>query len=52
MLYLVNEMFKQKNKKMKVIFGDPIQAGSLDRKVKNDAEWAEEIKNKVYQLDR
>ncbi|WP_299462088.1 1-acyl-sn-glycerol-3-phosphate acyltransferase [uncultured Microscilla sp.] len=52
MLYLVNEMFKQRNKKMKVIFGKPIVSNDLDRKIKSDAEWAEEIKNKVYQLDR
>ncbi|EAY31789.1 conserved hypothetical protein [Microscilla marina ATCC 23134] len=52
MLYLVNEMFKQRNKKMKVIFGKPIVSNNLDRKIKSDAEWAEEIKNKVYQLDR
>lgn len=51
MLYLVNEMFKQRNKEMKVIFGDPVDPTTLDR-TKNDAEWANEMKNKVYQLDR
>lgn len=52
MLYLVNEMFKQRDKKMKVIFGDPIDSTQLDRKIKSDHEWAQEMKNKVYQLDR
>jgi len=52
MLYLVNEMFKQQDKKMKVVFGTPIDSTELDRKIKPDNEWAADLKNKVYQLDR
>lgn len=47
--YLVNELFKQQNKKMNVIFGEPIDSSQLDRS-KSDLEWAQEIKDKVYQL--
>lgn len=47
--YLVSELFKQKNKKMNVIFGESIDHESLDRS-KSDLEWAQIIKDKVYQL--
>lgn len=47
--YLVDELFKQRNKKMNVIFGEPILSEKLD-KAKSDLEWAQEIKKKVYQL--
>lgn len=49
MLYLVNELYKQENKHIKVIFGEPIYADNLDSS-KSDDEWAQHIKNKVYQL--
>lgn len=49
MFYLVNELYKQKNKSMKVVFGDPIASHTLDKN-KTDLEWAQVIKNKVYQL--
>lgn len=51
MLYLVNELYKQNNKKMRVLFGTPIPAQSLDRS-KSDKAWAQEIKNKVYALEK
>ena len=49
MLYLVNELYKQKHKKMRVIFGEPIEASTLD-KSQTDKAWAQEIKSKVYKL--
>ena len=36
---------------MKVSFGEPINASDLDRS-KSDLEWAQVIKDKVYQLAR
>lgn len=49
MLYLVNEMYKQDSEKIKIKFGAPIHAGNFD-KSKSHLEWAQEVKNKVYQL--
>lgn len=48
MLYLVDEMVKQKGKKIIIKFGQPIPYQSFDRS-KTDLEWAEEVKNIVYQ---
>ena len=49
MLYLADEMFQQRNKKMRVAFGERIDPVTLDRS-KSDLEWAQHIKEKVYQL--
>lgn len=49
MLYLVDEMFKQHGKKIKVAFGAPIAPHILDG-TKTDDEWATEVKRQVYQL--
>ncbi len=49
MLYLSDELFKQRNKRMKLIFGKPIYAGDLDPD-KNDREIAGEIREVVYKL--
>jgi len=49
MLYLVNEMFKQRNKKMDVVFGDQIMPETLDNSKSNLA-WAQTIKQNVYEL--
>ena len=49
MLYLADEMFQQRDKKMKIIFGEPIDIATLDRS-KSDLEWANFIKKKVYRL--
>lgn len=49
MLYLANELFKQRNRHFEFIVGEPIQGSSLDPE-KDDAEQAQEIKNKVYEL--
>lgn len=47
--YLVSELFKQQNKKMNVIFGEPIHYEHFDGS-KSDFEWAQFVKEKVYQL--
>ena len=49
MLYLVNELYKQKNKHIKVKFGSPINAGEMDASIP-DEKWAEYVKSKVYEL--
>jgi putative hemolysin len=49
MFYLVNELYKQQNKQMKIVFGKPISSSSFTSD-KSDFQWAQEIKNKVYQL--
>ena len=49
MLYLAKETFKQKNKTIKIIFGEPIEPSFFD-KSKHDKEWAMWVKDKVYQL--
>lgn len=50
MLYLVNELFKQKNTTIKITFGKPIFPDSLDQSIKRDRAWAQVIKQQVYQL--
>ncbi len=49
MLYLVDEMVKQKGKKIHIKFGEAISYQTFDRS-KKDPEWADMIKTKVYQL--
>lgn len=49
MLYLADEMFKQKGKEIKIIFGKPIPYQTFDR-TKKDIEWASLVKNQVYAL--
>lgn len=49
MLYLSNELFKQKNRKMKFVVGDPISHEELLEK-SNDRKTAQEIKEIVYKL--
>ncbi len=49
MLYLVNELYKQHNKKIKIKFGEPIYAVDFDDSKSHD-EWAQYVKSKVYQL--
>lgn len=51
MLYLVDEMFKQKNKDIVITFGEPIPYTTFDRS-KKDKQWALEVKKKVYALGR
>lgn len=51
MLYLAQEMFKQRNKTINLIFGEPIDARTYD-KSKTDKEWAQWTKEKVYSLKK
>jgi len=49
MMYLVDEMFKNKHKTFTVTFGKPIPWQTFD-KSKTPAQWAEYVKGKVYEL--
>lgn len=49
MLYLSNEMFKQRNRKLKFIVGEPIDAGSYYPEL-NDREATSKIRSTVYAL--
>lgn len=49
MLYLSDEMFKNKNKKFKVTIGKPIPWQTFDNS-KSAVEWAQEVKELVYTL--
>lgn len=49
MMLLPDEMYKSKGKKYKITIGKPIPISSLD-KSKNDNQWAQEIRSKVYEL--
>ncbi len=49
MLYLADELFKQRGKQMKITFGAPIESATFDRS-QNDKKWAAFVKEKVYQL--
>lgn len=51
MLYLVNEMFKQKGKSITVIIGEPIPYTAFDSS-KSPAEWAKWVKAIVYGLGK
>ena len=49
MIYLPDEMFKQKNKKLALIAGEPIPYTVFD-KSRKPAEWAEYVRERVYEL--
>lgn len=49
MLYLSDEIFKQKNKTINIVFGKPIPYSKFD-KTNTDQKWAEIIKQEVYSL--
>ena len=49
MLYLVNDLFKQRGRNFKIIIGDPIPYDSFDRSL-NHLQWAEKIKKQCYDL--
>lgn len=51
MLYLPDEMMKQKNSEFTITFGKPISWQSLD-KSKTPLEWAQIIKESVYRLNQ
>ena len=49
MFFLVDEMFKQKGNTIEITMGKLIEPKFIDNK-KNDSEWAQVIKNYVYQI--
>lgn len=49
MLYLPDEMFKQKNKEIGLVFGEPISWQTFD-KSKSATEWATWVRAKSYEL--
>ncbi|HDZ40958.1 MAG TPA: glycerol acyltransferase [Bacteroidetes bacterium] len=49
MLYLPDEMFKQKNKDLHIVFGEAISWVTFDRS-KTTVEWTEWLKGKSYEL--
>ncbi len=49
MLYLVDETYKQYDKTIHIIFGEPIPWETFDRS-KSDLEWAAMVRDKVYEL--
>lgn len=50
MFFLVNEMFKQYNREFVITIGDPIDYQTFD-KSRNNREWADWVKEKVYNLE-
>ncbi len=51
MLYLVDEMFKQRDKEIVITFGKPISYTIFDKK-KTDLAWAQKLKSYVYTLEK
>ncbi len=51
MLYLVNEMYKQKDKVITITFGKPVRYQTFDKRHSYN-EWAELMKQHVYALGR
>lgn len=49
MLYLVDEMFKQRGEVIKFVFGEPFPHSKIDNS-KTDSEWAEFFQKQVYKL--
>ena len=49
MLYLADELFKQKNTTIRITYGTPIPASHFDQS-KKDIEWAQWVKKEVYLL--
>lgn len=49
MFYLVDEVFKQKDKNITITFGKPISYTSFD-KTKSTKEWASKVKKHIYEL--
>ena len=50
MLYLADEMFKQKDKEIRLVFGKKISWETFD-KTRSAPEWAEWVKSKSYDLE-
>jgi len=50
MLYLADEMFKQRDKEITLVFGEPIPWETFD-KSRSALEWADWVKSKSYELE-
>ncbi len=50
MLYLADEMFRQKGKEIRLVFGKPIPWQTFD-KTRPALVWAEWVKSKSYALE-
>ena len=50
MIYLADEMFRQKNKEINLVFGEKISRETFD-KTRTYPEWAEWVKSKSYGLE-
>jgi hypothetical protein len=51
MLYLVDEMYKQRDKEIVISFGKPISY-TIFGKQKTDFDWAQKLKRHVYTLEQ
>lgn len=51
MLFLVDEMFKQKNKDIVITFGKPVELSTFTKKY-SDQKWAELLRSHVYKLEK
>ncbi|MBI4945578.1 MAG: glycerol acyltransferase [Bacteroidetes bacterium] len=51
MLYLVDELHKQQNNTITVIFGKEIPFETFDKRM-SDSEWAEKVKEHVYRMGK
>jgi len=49
MLYLVNELFRQRNREIRITFGKPIPHTFFTSE-KSDSEWAKHVEDLVYKL--
>ena len=49
MMLLPDEMYRSKGRKYRITIGEPIPVSSFDSS-KNDFEWAQEVRQKVYNL--
>ncbi len=50
MFFLVDELFKQKNRRIDIVIGDPIRPETFTRE-QSDKEWAQWVKEKAYELE-
>jgi len=51
MFFLVDEMFKQRNKEIVITFGKPISYTIFDKK-NSDLNWAQKLKKYIYTLEK
>lgn len=51
MFYLIDEMFKQRDKTITIVFGKPVPSSTFD-KTHSDLEWAGIMKDQVYAMEK